>query len=280
MNWWNTEPHSGMYGRQTVVPPAWPQVDEEILAQSATRFESLKIRIRASVIPALRAQMMAMSDAWDGVGSEAARNEASAIIDQHEANATASDDVANKLRAIESAVVKTKIAANTTAEQAQADCEAIAADKALPPEVKEALIKGRITEGLADNLQLVASNTVELASNIDVAPGTPGANGAMFAGTTPPLPRSLPTQGTPDFNESNRAKVPYFQAAQDSGGGSAGVAGGAPAPTPPTPQAAPAAPLAAPADRPAAAAAPTHAIGGSSSSAGGGASSGLSSSGG
>ncbi len=41
MSWWDTEPYSGEYGGRTVVPPAWPQVDEYVLSQAAQKFETL-----------------------------------------------------------------------------------------------------------------------------------------------------------------------------------------------------------------------------------------------
>ncbi len=41
MSWWDTEPHSGEYGGRTVAPPAWPQVDEDVVGQAAQKFETL-----------------------------------------------------------------------------------------------------------------------------------------------------------------------------------------------------------------------------------------------
>ena len=131
MSWWNTDRHSGEYGGRTVVPPAWPQVDEDLVAQAAQKFETLASYIRTSIVPGLQAQMMTLSDAWDGAGSEAARREASAIIDKHESNAIVADDIAKKLSAMEASVVKTKIAVNSTAEQVQNECESLASDETL-----------------------------------------------------------------------------------------------------------------------------------------------------
>ncbi len=186
MSWWDTEPHSGEYGGRTVVPPAWPHVDEYFVAQAAQKFETLASHIRTSIVPGLQAQMMALSDAWEGAGSEAARDEALAIIGKHEANATAADDIAKKLRAMETSVVKTKNAVNSTAEQVQHDCETFASDETLSSEAREALIEGRIAEGLTENVGVVSTNAIELAGNIGVAPGIPGADGKMPDGGPPP----------------------------------------------------------------------------------------------
>ena len=70
--------------------------------------------LRDEVIPTARKQMMKLSDSWEGTGSQAALDEASAIIDKHEANARAVDDTAGRLRNMEASVVKTKNAANKT----------------------------------------------------------------------------------------------------------------------------------------------------------------------
>lgn len=37
MSWWNTEPNSGEYGSHTILAPAWPCVDEELLSNAASR---------------------------------------------------------------------------------------------------------------------------------------------------------------------------------------------------------------------------------------------------
>lgn len=100
MSWWETEPHAGKYGRQTIVPPAWPQVDEELLSQTAESFEGFRDALRRVVIPQLSGQMMGLADSWDGAGSDAAIREASAIIDQYEANAELADLIAKKIRSM------------------------------------------------------------------------------------------------------------------------------------------------------------------------------------
>lgn len=169
MSWWHNQRHSGEYGGKTVIPPAWPQIDEEVIAEVASTFEALASNLRSDVVPGLQRQMMAMSDAWDGAGSEAACAEASAIIDKHEADAVVSDEIARKFRAMESSVIKTKIAVNSIAEQVQKDCEVIASDESLSWESRVALMDGRIADGLAENVAVVSTNTAELAGNVGFA---------------------------------------------------------------------------------------------------------------
>ncbi|MCB0949552.1 MAG: hypothetical protein KDB44_09795, partial [Mycobacterium sp.] len=156
-------------------------------------FETLASHIRMSVVPTLQAQMMALSDAWEGGGAEAARAEASALIDKHEGDATVADDIAKKLRSMEASVVRTKIHVNATAEQVQIDCEAIASDATLSSEARVALIEARIAEGLAENATAVSTNTAELAGNIEVASGLQGAAGNIADGGSPPVSSAINT---------------------------------------------------------------------------------------
>lgn len=179
MSWWNPDRHDGKYGGLTVTPPAWPEINEEALAQAANDFESFRDGLRIGVIPALRAQMMALSDAWDGAGSKAACEEASAVIDAHESHAEAADDVARRLRSMEEAVVRTKVAVNVNAEETQQACEAI--EKTVSdPEAREALILARVEQGLNANIHLVAANTRELAGGIGMPHEILGANAELI----------------------------------------------------------------------------------------------------
>jgi predicted negative regulator of RcsB-dependent stress response len=105
-------PDDSEYGGQTVTGAGWPHANEDDLASAATSFESLMSHLRYEVIPAARQQMMKLSDSWEGKGSQAALDEASAIIDKNEANAAAAEDTAQRLRKMEASVVKTKNAVN------------------------------------------------------------------------------------------------------------------------------------------------------------------------
>ena len=90
--------------------------------------------------------MMKLSDSWEGTGSQAALDEASAIIDKHEANATAAEDTAGRLRNMEASVVKTKNAVNKNAEDVQRDCEKLN-NTNLRGEVRATRIADRIASG-------------------------------------------------------------------------------------------------------------------------------------
>ena len=139
---------------------------------------SLGHKLRNEVIPAARKQMMKLSDSWEGTGSQAALDEASAIIDKHEANATAADDTAGRLRNMEASVVKTKNAVNKNAEDVQRDCEKLN-NTNLRGEVRATRIADRIASGVAENIAVVSGNTMELSGNLGVPLGTPGADGKM-----------------------------------------------------------------------------------------------------
>lgn len=107
--------------------PGWPNVDEEMLAATAARFETLAAKISGTVVPQQQGQLMKLTDVWEGTGSVAAAGEATTIIGGHEANAAHATAIAIKLRAMEASVVKTKLLANTIAQETQAEAEAIAA---------------------------------------------------------------------------------------------------------------------------------------------------------
>ena len=204
MSWWNTAPHKGVFGSQTIVPPAWPDVDERLLAEAAQTFEKLRDYLRRTVIPGLQVQMMAISDAWDGAGSDAACRELSSIIDEHEENANNADGIAKKLLSMESSVAKTKILANANAEATQQDCEQNLFNDA---ETAPALNEARVAKGLADNVQLTASNSIELAGNIGVPAAALGVDGNTPDSSSPrpttdtftSLDRTASTVATPDF---------------------------------------------------------------------------------
>src|SRR5690349_2756088 len=99
------EPDTSPYGGQTVSGPGWPNVDEEMLAATAAKFEALAAKISGSVVPQQQGQLMKLTDVWEGTGSMAAAGEATTIIGGHEANAAHATAIAVKLRAMEASVV-------------------------------------------------------------------------------------------------------------------------------------------------------------------------------
>ena len=81
------DPDDSEYGGQTITSAGWVHVNEDSLASAAASFENLESHLRYEVIPAAGKQRTKLSDSWEGGGSEAALEEATAIIDKHEANA-------------------------------------------------------------------------------------------------------------------------------------------------------------------------------------------------
>jgi len=100
----------------------------------------------------------------------AAAGEATTIIGGHEANAAHATAIAVKLRAMEASVVKTKLLANTIAQETQAECEAIAA---MPLPNAGELARSRAMMGLSQNMANVTTNTTELANTLGVPPSLP-----------------------------------------------------------------------------------------------------------
>jgi len=164
------EPDTSPYGGQTVSGPGWPNVDEEMLAATAAKFEALAAKISGSVVPQQQGQLMKLTDVWEGTGSMAAAGEATTIIGGHEANAAHATAIAVKLRAMEASVVKTKLLANTIAQETQAECEAIAA---MPLPNAGELARSRAMMGLSQNMANVTTNTTELANTLGVPPSLP-----------------------------------------------------------------------------------------------------------
>lgn len=178
------QPDSSTYGGQTVTGPGWPNVDEEMLAATAAEYEALATKISGTLVPQQQGQLMKLTDSWEGAGSVAAAGEASTIIGGHEANAAQAAAIAAKLRAMEATVVKTKMLANTIAQETQHECEAIAA---LPFSNAQELVQSRVKLGLSQNIANVTTNTTELANTLAVPPSIP------FLGA-PPVPGAKEAQ--------------------------------------------------------------------------------------
>ncbi|WP_102141602.1 hypothetical protein [Mycobacterium hubeiense] len=164
------QPDMSPYGSQTVTGPAWPNVDEDQLGAAAAKFEALAARITGTVVPQQQGQMMRLSDTWEGAGSLAATGEASTIIAGHEANGAQAAAIAAKLRAMQTAVIETKMLVNTIAQETQAECEAI---QAMPFMNTQELIQSRIKLGMSQNIANVTANTTSMANTIGVPPSIP-----------------------------------------------------------------------------------------------------------
>jgi hypothetical protein len=189
---------SSPYGSQTVMGPGWPNVDEELLAAAAAKFEALAAKITGSIVPQQQSQLMKLSDVWEGAGALAATGEATTIIGGHEANAAHAAAVAGKLRAMEATVVKAKMLANTIAQEVQHECEAISA---LPFSNTQELVQSRIKMGLSQNIANMTAHTTELANTLGVPP-------------------SIPIPGAPSVPGGKEAKDTTEEAAKQAGQGS------------------------------------------------------------
>ncbi|MGE2689817.1 hypothetical protein [Mycolicibacterium pulveris] len=191
-------PDVSPYGSQTVTGPGWPNVDEEVLASAAAQYEAFAAKLTGTVVPQQQGQLMQLSDTWEGAGSLAAAGEASTIIGGHEANAAQAAAIAAKLRAMEATVVKTKMLANTIAQEVQHECEAIAA---MPFSNAQQLVQSRIKMGLSQNIANVTTNTTELANTLGVPPSIP------FVGA-PPVPGAKEAQDSGEEAAKQGAQGP------------------------------------------------------------------------
>jgi hypothetical protein len=189
---------SSPYGSQTVMGPGWPNVDEEMLAAAAAKFEALAAKITGSIVPQQQGQLMKLSDVWEGAGALAATGEATSIIGGHEANAAHAAAVAGKLRAMEATVVKAKMLANTIAQEVQHECEALSA---MPFSNAQELVQARIKMGLSQNIANMTAHTTELANTLGVPP-------------------SIPFAGAPPVSGGKEAKDTTEEAAKQTGQGS------------------------------------------------------------
>jgi hypothetical protein len=191
-------PDQTPFGSQTVTGPGWPNVDEEMLAAAAAKYEALALKITGTVVPQQQSQLMKLSDHWEGAGSLAATGEATTIIGGHEANAAHAAAIAGKLRAMEATVVKAKMLANTIAQEVQHECEALSA---MPFSNAQELVQSRIKMGLSQNIANVTAHTTELANTLGVPP-------------------SIPFPGAPAVSGGKEAKESSEEAAKQAGGGS------------------------------------------------------------
>jgi len=169
-------PDSSPFGSQTVMGPAWPNVDEEQLTAAAASYEKLATTISGNIVPQQTNQLMKLTEVWQGAGSLAASGEATTMIAGHEANAAQAQAIAAQLTQMAAAVVKTKMAVNAAAQEVQHEVEAL---QALPFGNKQELIESRIKMGLSQNIATVTASTTELASALGTTANIPQM-------TTPP----------------------------------------------------------------------------------------------
>lgn len=201
-------PDVSPYGSQTVTGPGWPNVDEEVLASAAAAYEALAAKLTGTVVPQQQGQLMQLTDTWEGAGSLAAAEEASTIIGGHEANAAQAAAIAAKLRAMEVTVVKTKMLANTIAQEVQHECEAITA---MPFSNAQQLVQSRIKMGLSQNIANVTTNTTELANTLAVPPSIP------FVGAPVPGAKEAQDSGEEAAKQGGQGSQQAMQMASQMG---------------------------------------------------------------
>lgn len=231
--------HGGKYGEATVVPPAFPEVDENALNDIAEGLMALGDHLDGEVIPHHAHQRMQLSD-WEGEAGRLAEAAATGVLGSYGDACKAAYDSARKVFRAESAVAQTKNDVNNTAAVIQKACEAYeqaattmaaagqAASKSGDTAKASAffnsaalftkMIETMKTVGLAENIAAVAKCAAGLAQDLGVPAGTPGADGKMPGQALPPPVTSPGSTGI-----STPGQLPG--GSSGSGGGQGGVDG-------------------------------------------------------
>ncbi|MFL0293264.1 hypothetical protein ACJH6J_19750 [Mycobacterium sp. SMC-18] len=227
----------GKYGEATVVPPAFPDVDENALNDIGVRLMALGDRLDGELIPHHAHQRMQLSD-WEGEAGRLAQAAATGVLGSYGDACKAAYDAARKVFRAESAVVQTKNEVNRTAELIQQAClnfeqastnmlaAAHAANESRNYAAAEAffnaaalftkMIETMKTVGLAENTAAVAKCATGLAQELGVPAGTPGADGKMPPPVPPPSPNVPGSPGNPP-----PAGAPAVGGGQGGAGGTA-----------------------------------------------------------
>ena len=237
--------HGGKYGEATVVPPAFPEVNENALNDIAESLMALGDHLDGEVIPHHAHQRMQLSD-WEGEAGRLAEAAATGVLGTYGDACKAAYEAARKVFRAESAVVQTKHDVNNTAAVIQKACEQYehaatimrAAGQAanMSGDTAKAtafftsaalftkMVETTKTIGLAENIAAVAKCATGLAQDLGVPAGTPGADGKM------PAPMQLPPVNDPGQSVPTPTPGPpgaaQGPAGQGSGAGvNAGVSG-------------------------------------------------------
>ncbi|MEW2479404.1 hypothetical protein AB0876_07395, partial [Mycobacterium sp. NPDC049093] len=176
------QPDTSEYGGQTVLGPAWPHADEEAIGAAADAFGTLATNVRDQVVPDAGRQRMKLSDHWEGTGAQAAYDEASGIIDDHELSQAAAERVKGKLQLIEKKIADTKDLVNSTAQRVQKTCEDIH-NEGFPQipfrDTRSDRIDDEILKGYDENVGHVSDAAKSLAHHLHVPAHTAGADGKV-----------------------------------------------------------------------------------------------------
>lgn len=170
------QPDSSPYGSQTVMGPAWPNVDEEQLVSAAGNYQKVATKIHGTVVPGQTQQWAKLGEDWQGLGSLSAAGEAGTMIEGHTANGLQAETISAQLLAMAQAVVQTKTTVNATAQGVQHAVEML---QGVPLPNMEELIQGLVREGMSQNIATVTAATSELATSL-------GTTANMPQMTTPP----------------------------------------------------------------------------------------------
>ncbi len=215
--------HGGTYGEATVVPPAFPEVDENVLNDIAEGLMALGDHLDGELIPHHAHQRMQLSD-WEGEAGRLAEAAATGVLGSYGDACKAAYAAARKVFRAESAVAQTKNDVNNTAAVIQKACEAYEhAATIMTAAGQAALISGETakasaffnsaalfhkmidttkTIGLAENIAAVAKCATSLAEDLGVPAGTPGADGKMPGPALPPPVTSPGNTGVPTAGQS------------------------------------------------------------------------------
>ena len=156
-------PDSSPYGSQTVMGPAWPNIDEEQLTSAAATYQKLATKITGTVVPDQTQQWAKLAEGWQGLGSLGAEAEAGTVIAGHTTNGLQAQAMATQLLTMSASVVQAKTTVNATAEAVQQAVEAV---QALPISNTQEIIEGLVKEGLAQNVATVTAASSEVSSAV------------------------------------------------------------------------------------------------------------------
>ncbi len=240
----------GKYGEATVVGAAFPDADENALNDIAQGLMAMGDHLDGEVIPHHAHQRMQLSD-WEGEAGRLAQATATGVLGSYSDACKAVYEAARKVFRAESAVVQTKNEVNKTAELIQQAClqfeqasknmlaAAHAANRSgdsakASAYFNSAALFAKMVEtmkamGLAENTAAVAKCATDLAKELGVPVGTPGADGKMPGPVLPPPagnPNDSGTQPTGQLPGS-----PSAGGGGQGGGGATNAAGGGPSPS-------------------------------------------------
>lgn len=140
-------------------PPAWPEVDEDLLRTNATAFEDVSSRVGAQLTDAHRErlQLFGGSGLWSGIAADIASRTLNDRISALESAKRNLDTAAKLLGESVSATVSTKNAITHTVEIANEILDWIRTREDIPEDAKTAAINEGIAAIRSENISLIAT---------------------------------------------------------------------------------------------------------------------------